>query len=66
MTHIVTLAKVVIYDARYREIQPSFSQFRAYLKRDFETESFIAAAQNKVDGFNKKWGALKVDLSIRN
>ena len=41
MTHIVTLAKVVTYDARYSEIQPSFTQFRAYLKRDFEQKALL-------------------------
>ena len=66
ITHVVTVAKVVIYDVRYREIRLSFNQFRAHLKRDYETERFIAVKNNKVDRFNKKWNALMSDLGTRD
>ena len=65
ITHIVTIAKCVIYDARYNEIQPSFRQFKVCLKRDFDTERFIAARQNKLDEFNRKWSVLMADLGTR-
>ena len=63
ITHIVTLAKYVIYNDRRTETRPSFSKFKAALKRDFEAERFIAAKQNNVQGFNKKWSPLVADLS---
>ena len=65
-THIVTLAKYVIYDARYKEVRPSFHQFRLSLKRDFESENFIAAKQNDFESFNKKWNLVLVDLNDRS
>ena len=66
ITHVVTLAKYVIYDARYNEVVPSFHQFKLCLKRDFETERFIAAKQSDFANFDKKWNPLRFDLSESN
>ena len=65
ITHIVTVAKCVIYDARFKEVKPSFNQFKASLRRDFETEKLIAVRQDRLDEFKKKWRALISDLSVR-
>ena len=62
MTHIVTLAKFVINDARYKETQPSFRWFKICLVRDFETERLIATQRKSMNTFNKKWEALMSDL----
>ena len=63
-THYVTLAKYVIYENRRRGTRPSFSEFREYLKRDFQTERLIAANKNEnyVQTFNKKWRPLMENL----
>ena len=66
VTHVVTLAKYIIYNARYNEVLPSFYQFKLCLKRDFETERFIAAKQSEFENFDKKWNPLLIDLSDSN
>ena len=42
ITHIVTLAKYIIYEARRAEKLSSFAHFQRCLSRDIETERFIA------------------------
>ena len=65
ITHVVTVAKCVIYEARFKEVKPSLYQFKASLKRDFESEKFIAMRENELDEFNRKWSALVDDMSIK-
>lgn len=55
-THIVTLAKYVIYDSRREEARPSLSHFILRLSQDFETERYIM--RNSPDRFNEKWRGL--------
>ena len=66
ITHLVTLAKYIIYENRYKGTRPSFSQFKEYLKRDFRTERFIAAKNNDINTFTNKWGSLLDDLNDSN
>lgn len=66
ITHVVTLAKYVIYESRGKEVRPSFKHFMSCLKRDFETERFIASNQNDTERFSKKWSPVAADLSTRS
>ena len=59
ITHVVTLAKYVIYEARRDDRAPSFAHFQRCLKRDIETERFIARKNLMVESFNKKWSSMK-------
>ena len=45
ITHHVTVAKYIICDARRRKIRPSFSHFKAMLKRDFVSEKYLHSKQ---------------------
>ena len=64
ITHIVTVAKFVIYDARRRKSRPTFAHFKIWLKRDFVSEKYIANKNEKIESFFNKWGALQGDLSL--
>ena len=59
ITHIVTLAKYLIYEARRAERLPVFAHFQRCLRRDIETERLIARKNLNVESFNKKWIGLK-------
>lgn len=63
VTHIVTVAKYIIYDARRRKIRPTFSHFKVWLKRDFVSEKYIACKNDHMESFIRKWSALQGDLS---
>ena len=64
ITHIVTVAKFVIYDARRRKSRPTFAHFKIWLKRDFVSEKYIANKNEKMESFFNKWGALQGDLFL--
>ena len=66
ITHIVTVAKYVVYESRRKGTRPYFNQFKEFLKRDFQAERFIAAKKSDAGSFNKKWGPLTGDLSNAN
>ena len=59
ITHIVTLAKYVIYQARRDESEPSFAHFQRCLYRDTETERYVARKNLIAESFNKKWSRMK-------
>ena len=55
---LVTLAKIVIYEARFKETQPSVTHFMNKLKCEAETEYNATRVNNKQDIFQRKWGPL--------
>ena len=59
ITHMMTLAKYVIYDSRRRSVRPSFNNFMAWLKRDYSSERYIAKKNGKNDSFHKKWNSIE-------
>ena len=61
ITHIVVLAKYVIYNARRDEKLPNVAHFQSWLKSDMETERYIAQRHNTMKNFNEKWRALGSD-----
>ena len=62
--HIITLAKMVIHEARNKETLPNITHFINKLKRVIEVEYTAARLKNCHDSFEKKWGKLK-DFHIR-
>ena len=56
---IATLAKLVIYEARLGEKIPNATHFMNKLKCQAEVEKAAARMANRLDSFEKKWGALK-------
>ena len=58
ITHVVTLAKLIIYEARRSEVRPKFAHFQSRLKYDIETERLIATKNNTIECFDKKWNDL--------
>ena len=58
VTHVVTVAKYTIYDARRRNIRPCFRFFKELLMRDFDSERYIARKKQKDEDFREKWKAL--------
>ena len=65
ITHIVTLAKYMIYGSRRNEKRPNFANFKARLKMDFDAERQIAIKNNTLECFNKKWSLLKQEWEVR-
>ena len=61
ITHIVVLAKYVIYKARRNERHPNVAHFQSCLKIDIETERYIAQTRNTLENFNEKWRMLGSD-----
>ena len=61
ITHIVVLAKYVIYNARRDEKLPNVAHFQSWLKSDMETERYIAQRHNTMKNFDEKWRALGSD-----
>ena len=64
VTHIVAIIKYVIYDARRKQTRPSFNHFKAFLKRDFDTEKYLARKNNKLENFEEKWKALWKEMTV--
>ena len=62
VTHCVTVAKYVIYEARRKKEVPNFIHFRAWLSRDLSTEEYIAHKNGTMEELRKKWGTLYTDL----
>ena len=58
-TVIIELAKIVIYESRYKEAQPTVNHFRNKLKWEAKIECNAAMLANKQDVFKKKWGPFK-------
>ena len=58
-TVIIELAKIVIYESRYKETQPTVNHFRNKLKWEAKIECNAAMLANKQDMFKKKWGPFK-------
>ena len=56
---IITLAKLVIYDARHKESLPNIIHLRNKLKYEAEIEHTAARLGNKLYIFENKWGPLK-------
>ena len=53
---IITLAKMVIHEARMKETQPTATHFHNKLQWEEEIERNAARLANKQDTFEKKWG----------
>ena len=67
ITHIVTITKYVIYDARRRSMRPCFNHVKASLVRDFITERYVAKKNENMEKFKKKWINLWTEMiSISN
>ena len=64
LTHIVTIAKYIIYYARRRNTRPCFNYFKSLLIRDFNTERYIARKNDKNEQFQKKWNPLSTDMTL--
>ena len=64
-TLIVTLMKLVIYEARLSQEVPNVAHFKNKLKREAETELTAARMCNKKEIFEIKWGALKKYVPLR-
>ena len=58
-TYIITLAKMVIYEARMRDILPNVTHLINKLKIIVEIEQQVAKRKNKQTEFDKRWGQLK-------
>ena len=56
---IVTLAKVVIYEARLGEKLPNVVHFKNKIRQEAEIEYTAARSSNKTELFEKKWGSLR-------
>ena len=54
--HVILLAKMVIYEARLKEIQPSITHLKNKIKWEMEVERSIATKNNKQNLFEEKWG----------
>lgn len=63
ITHIVTVVKYVIYDARSRGIHPHFNYCKMLLTRDFNTERHVASKNDKTEHFRNKWNELWSDMN---
>ena len=59
-TLIITLAKMVIHEARMNETQPAVTHFCNKLKNEEEIEHNAARLANKQDIFEKKWGQMSL------
>ena len=59
-TLIITLAKMVIHEARMKETQPTVTHFYNKLKNEEEIEHNAARLANKQDIFEKKWGQMSL------
>ena len=55
LTHIVTVGKYVLYNARRRFRAPTANEFRFVLARDFQSERIIAVLHGRLNDFEKKW-----------
>ena len=66
VTHVVTVAKYAIYDARRRNSRPCFSLFKKMLMRDFDSERYIARKKQKDDNFREKWKYLWREMIADN
>ena len=58
-TIILTLMKLVIYEARLNEVTPTKEHFFNKLKFEAEKERAAAKTQNKKEAFIRKWGSLR-------
>ena len=58
-TCIITLAKMVVYEARLKETYPNITHLRNKLKLEIEVERQVARLANKQDKFENKWGPMK-------
>ena len=63
ITHVVTIAKHVIYSARRRNSRPCFNYFKNLLKQDFDTERHIARKNDKLEHFRNKWNVIWSDMN---
>ena len=66
VTHCVTVAKFVIYEARRKKELPNFNHFKAWLRRDLVTEEHIARKNGKMEKFKEKWGPFYINLRPNN
>ena len=66
ITHCVTIAKYVIYEARRKKELPHFLQFKSWLLRDLIAEEYIAHKNGKMENFKRKWKSLNVSLRRNN
>ena len=66
ITHCVTVAKYVIYEARRAQKLPLFIHFKTCLSRDFVTEEYIARKNGKTEKFREKWKSLDTCLRTNN
>ena len=62
-TCIISLAKMVIFEARLKEAQPNIAHLKSKINWEVEIERNIATLSNKRKLFEKKWGPLK-DMHI--
>ena len=60
---LITLAKLVIHEARLNEKLPNITHFRNKLKYEAEIEKTAARLGNRQEIFEKKWGSLRRVLS---
>ena len=56
---IITLAKMVVYEARLKEVCPNFIHLKNKLKMEIKIECHAARQNNKLDKFENKWKSLK-------
>ena len=64
-TCLISLAKMVIFEARLKEAQPNIVHFKNKINWEVEIERSIARLSNKQNLFEKKWGPLK-DMHIQH
>lgn len=62
ITHCVTVAKYIIYDARRRSTSPQLSYFKSWLARDLASEEYISRKQGQMESLRKKWSSLYAEL----
>ena len=58
-TYIITLAKMVIHEARNTDTLPNIRHLINKLRLIIEIESTVARLNNDQDSFEKKWGSMK-------
>ena len=63
VTHVVAIAKQIIYKARRQNNRPCFNYFKTLLKRDFDTERHIARKNGKMEHLRNKWKAVWSDIT---
>ena len=56
---IISLAKMVVYEAQLKEVQPNIAHLKNKIKWKVELERHIARLSNKQELFETKWGPLK-------